>query len=75
MNYAIKICAKNDNSGNPRRGWLVYDAAGSWIGFADEGYQGRRALIPFLPATELCHLRVKLREYLDAKRGPAKEES
>jgi len=43
--YAMKIEANNDANGNPRRGWLVYDANGIFQGFADEGYRGSGALI------------------------------
>lgn len=42
--YAVKVETDNTTSGNPRRGWLVYDAAGHLAGFADEGYRGNGAL-------------------------------
>lgn len=41
---AVKINAKNDANGNPRRGWIMYEANGRIAGFVDEGYQGRGAL-------------------------------
>lgn len=49
---AVKLCAKNNPSGNPQRGWLVYKMR-IWLGvlqnsdlveFFDEGYDGITAL-------------------------------
>jgi len=37
---AQKINAGNTVSGNPRRGWFVYDRAGNFMGFVDDGYSG-----------------------------------
>lgn len=49
---AIKLCAKNDPSGNPQRGWLVYEVTRygdvtveyNLVEFFDEGYRGIEAL-------------------------------
>lgn len=41
---AVKVCAKNDTNGNPRRGWLIINAVGNTIDFVDEGYRGNGAL-------------------------------
>lgn len=40
----LRVRAPNDVNGNPRRGWIVYDASGTQVDFVDEGYHGRRAL-------------------------------
>jgi hypothetical protein len=42
--YAIMINAGNDRNGNPRRGWLVYNADGRLLGFVDHAHVGRSAL-------------------------------
>ena len=42
--YAIYINANNDTNGNPRRGWLIHESNGAFVGFVDEGYVGRSAL-------------------------------
>lgn len=53
---AVKLNAHNDASGNPRRGWLVYNADGSFAGFVEEGYGGREALTAAYPgAVEVFH--------------------
>jgi hypothetical protein len=57
---AVKICAKNDPSGNPQRGWLVYKTD-VWIGaftselveFFDEGYDGIEALRKKFPGVHI----------------------
>jgi hypothetical protein len=41
---AIKIRAKNDTDGNPRRGWLLVNTAGDVVNFVDEGYRGKAQL-------------------------------
>lgn len=42
---AVKVNAKNDTSGNPRRGWKVFCTGnGSFLGFVDEGYNGWQAV-------------------------------
>lgn len=42
---AIKVNAKNDTSGNPRRGWKVFSTGtGALLGFVDEGYNGWQAV-------------------------------
>ena len=43
---AVKLCAPNDTSGNPRRGWLVYgdEAQERLLGWVEENYSGRQAL-------------------------------
>jgi len=42
--YAIHIGAPNDTNGNPRRGWVVYDADGDYLGSVDEEYRGGAGL-------------------------------
>ena len=65
--FAIKIRANTDNSGNPRRGWLVYTRDGAYLGFVDEGYGGRRALTSLFPnALELASISVQPKTYNDA---------
>ncbi len=41
---AVYIATKNDTNGNPRRGWIVFNASGGVSGFVDEGYLGTAAL-------------------------------
>lgn len=47
--WAQKINAKNDTYGNPRRGWYVHTRSGKFLGFVDEGYGGRSALLSVFP--------------------------
>ena len=42
--YTVGVDAGNDNNGNPRRGWFVYDKTGKYLGFIDHEYVGRAAL-------------------------------
>ena len=42
--YAVKITAKKDENGNPRRGWIIYDHTGKRTGFIDEGFEHDAAL-------------------------------
>lgn len=47
MKVAIRVNAGNDTNGNPRRGWVIYEASGSHlkaIDFVNEGYSGTEAL-------------------------------
>lgn len=62
---ALRIDAPNDTNGNPRRGWLVFDAnTGKTIAFIDEGYQGERALrLRYSAAVSLGSVNVKPAEY------------
>ena len=64
--FTVKICAKNDSNGNPRRGWLCYSPAGKFLGFIDRGYEGWPR---GLKASCLCELQVELAEYRDALKG------
>jgi len=41
---AVYIATKNSPSGNPQRGWIIFDDTGHSQGFVDEGYQGAGAL-------------------------------
>jgi hypothetical protein len=67
--YAVKINAGNDNNGNPRRGWLCYNAHGEYYGFVDEGYVGHRALTEVFPnVVELCTIPTTPGTYRDAKK-------
>lgn len=68
--YAVKINAGNDTNGNPRRGWLLYDAAGAYLGFVDEGYDGRRALTSTASnVVELCSIPTTPKMYRDVLKG------
>jgi hypothetical protein len=44
MAIAIHINAGNDRNGNPKRGWIITDSDGYFIGFVDEGYGGTGSL-------------------------------
>lgn len=44
VGIAVRVTCKSDPNGNPRRGWMIYRVNGDYAGFADEGYQGSRAL-------------------------------
>ena len=46
---AVHVNAMNNSSGNPRRGWIVYDTQGRKLGFVDEGYSGKAALTKAFP--------------------------
>ena len=52
MTLAIKIDAGNNTSGNPRRGWMLYDRDGYYLGFIDEGYAGREGIRNIRALTE-----------------------
>lgn len=41
---AIYVDAGHTTSGNPKRGWIITDASGTFTDFVDEGYDGRGAL-------------------------------
>jgi len=41
---AVYISTTNDTSGNPRRGWIIFDDTGHSSTFIDEGYLGKAAL-------------------------------
>lgn len=41
---AVYIATKNTPSGNPQRGWIIFNADGGIAGFVDEGYLGTAAL-------------------------------
>jgi hypothetical protein len=48
MLSAIKINAKNDANGNPRRGWVILNTAEGYtacVDFVDEGYEGSQAVV------------------------------
>lgn len=79
MYYAIKLNAGNDRNGNPRRGWLVYDAQptgdpehptrSELVAWVEEGYAGIGALRKVYPeAHELCQLRVPYAEIRAARK-------
>lgn len=40
----IKLCAKNDSNGNPRRCYVLLDSDGAVVCAVDEGYEGLGAL-------------------------------
>ncbi len=40
----VRVQAKNDSNGNPRRGWIQFSPSGDFIQFIDEGYLGRGAI-------------------------------
>ncbi|GAA4256520.1 hypothetical protein [Dactylosporangium darangshiense] len=39
---AVKLSAPNDENGNPRRGWMIFDSRGEYLGFVDEGHAALR---------------------------------
>lgn len=41
---AVYIATKNTPSGNPQRGWIIFNASGGVAGFVDEEYLGTAAL-------------------------------
>ena len=41
---AVYVGTKNSVSGNPKRGWAIYNSDGVFKDFVDEGYSGRGAL-------------------------------
>ena len=45
--FALYLCTKNDTSGNPRRGWVVF-RSGIPSAFVKEGYRGASALSDYL---------------------------
>lgn len=65
-----RIRAKNDPSGNPRRGWLVHFHTArcvEFIGFVDEGYRGESYIRTRFPGCiALGAVAVTTRQYLDA---------
>ncbi len=42
----VYVSTINDESGNPRRGWIAYDGQGRALNFITEGYAGRDAIPP-----------------------------
>ena len=52
---AVYIGTKNDTNGNPRRGWILFDSAGTAHGFVDEGYEGHAALRAHHVKAEINH--------------------
>ena len=60
MYYAIHCAAKNDANGNPRRFYLVYDAAGNLCATVDEGYRGSRCLADVLPDGATCKVLARI---------------
>jgi len=74
MKIAIKLKAKNDPDGNPRRGWLVYEInekTEHWhkcLGWVEEGYNGDCALTREYPgAVTIVALNVPYSEYAIAR--------
>lgn len=50
MYLAVYLHTANDNNGNPRRGWVIYEPAegyeyGHVLAFLAEGYEGRGPLL------------------------------
>jgi hypothetical protein len=43
-----RYCTKNDNSGNPRRVYVIRDERGAVVATIDEGYAGDRPLADWL---------------------------
>jgi hypothetical protein len=69
---ALRVVAPNDSNGNPRRGWIVWDAYGSNVGFVEEEYYGRAALQKALDGKsfrDLGELPVTAGVYRDLKKG------
>jgi hypothetical protein len=40
----VRVQAKNDSNGNPRRGWIQFTSSGDFVQFIDEGFLGRGAI-------------------------------
>lgn len=73
----VKIIAKKDIYGNPRRAFIVYeievnsDGKSKLVGVIDEGYDGNAVLFEKFPeAIHLCNVSVSVSEYNEwIKRG------
>ena len=59
----IRIATTNDTNGNPRRGWLRVNTSGQVMGWIEEGYQGRGAIITYFNEGESPTIYVKPSEY------------
>ena len=44
MYYAVHLDSGQDTNGNPKRCFVIYNAAGDYVDAVDEGYEGTRAL-------------------------------
>ena len=69
--WAQKINAGHDTNGNPRRGWYVHDRSGKFLGFVDEGYGGRSALLSVFPNAQEASMTIAATpgEYRSAKKA------
>lgn len=56
---AVYVGTTNDTSGNPRRGWIIFDGDGHHEGFVDEGYEGGGALKGY-PGIRRTHYRIQI---------------
>ena len=68
--YQPALCqhlkAPNDTNGNPRRVFVIYDAAGNILDAVDEGYAGRPQWVRALP--ELPSFSITATEYREILR-------
>jgi hypothetical protein len=67
----VRVQAKNDSNGNPRRGWIQFSPSGDFMQFIDEGYQGRGAIATLVMEGEAdtLALNIEPKEYNRLKKG------
>ena len=67
----VRVQAKNDVNGNPRRGWIQFASDGSFVQFVDEGYQGRGAISTLVMEGEADTIAITIepKEYNRLKKG------
>jgi hypothetical protein len=67
----VRVQAKYDVNGNPRRGWIQFSPSGDFIQFIDEGYQGRGAIAHLVMEGEAdtIALNIEPKEYNRLKKG------
>jgi len=67
----VRVAAKNDTNGNPRRGWIQFAEDGNFIQFIDEGYDGRGAIAQLVMDGEAdtIALNIEPKEYNRLKKG------
>jgi len=61
----VRVQAKNDSNGNPRRGWIQFSPSGDFIQFIDEGYLGRGAIATLVEQgeTDTIAINIEASEY------------
>ena len=72
--FGIRLKAKNDINGNPRRCWVVFNVEGLRIDTIDEGYVGASAFVDRYPGgVPLMHVPVTVATYRAELRVPRRE--